>query len=262
MATVRNILTTDTLNNLEWSGNDKKTANIYSDFVFYPDTLPTFSEVYPTPEEFKIMYKASGGYFTSVYCNYVSNGNTRYTFSYKVNGLDAINLSIFKADGHLEINVRNSSLETPMDLNSVQFNVDFLDPRYTLTVVNGEPASIIDYASSIVNITANEAPEGQEFDKWTITDGPIEAIANIYNPSTSVHLINDDMTVTATYKATPTPPSDKSDLDFTFKEEFNYVVMLNRFCKVETKIIMNKPTDKSEDYKVSSVVVKVNGEEV
>ena len=124
MAT-KEILITEPLRGLSWSGNDKKTANVPAgyQFTFNTNFLPDFSEIYSKPEQFKIIYKDANGTDREVTCNYVSNGLTRYTFSYKIDN-DVINLSVFKSDGHLEINVRNEKLEYPMDLNSVEFTIN------------------------------------------------------------------------------------------------------------------------------------------
>ena len=69
--------------------------------------------------------------------------------------------------------------------------------KYTLTVTNGTGGG--HYAEGeTVNITANTAPAGQEFDKWTTSDSITFINANA--ASTSFIMIDKAVTVTATYK--------------------------------------------------------------
>jgi hypothetical protein len=51
-----------------------------------------------------------------------------------------------------------------------------------------------------VNISANAAPSGQTFDKWT---GDVSGVANVNNASTTYTMGSANATVTATYKALP-----------------------------------------------------------
>jgi len=72
--------------------------------------------------------------------------------------------------------------------------------KYTLTVTNGTGGG--HYAEGeTVNITANTAPAGQEFDKWTTSDSITFINANA--ASTSFIMIDKAVTVTATYKDLP-----------------------------------------------------------
>lgn len=162
----RTILKTIPLTDLVWSGNDKKTANVPagSDFEFYPRVLPTFTEQYDKPEEFTIYYRDEFSVMQPLTCNYVSNGATRYTFSYKLDN-DVINLSVFKSDGHLEINVRNAKLDIPMNLNQVEFQVQWrgqsfdapdywVDPEEAGTITG--PEVVYEGEEVVVEVLINE----------------------------------------------------------------------------------------------------------
>ena len=70
---------------------------------------------------------------------------------------------------------------------------------YTLTVSNGSGSGKY-VAGTTVTITANSAPSGKVFDKWTSTAG---TIANINNASTTFTMPASAATVKATYKDDP-----------------------------------------------------------
>ena len=70
---------------------------------------------------------------------------------------------------------------------------------YTLTVVSGTGGGIY-AAGAAVPITANAAPSGKVFDKWTATAG---ALANANSATTTFTMPAGAATVTATYKDAP-----------------------------------------------------------
>jgi len=71
---------------------------------------------------------------------------------------------------------------------------------HSLTVVNGTGDG--DYSEgSVVNISADEALDGQTFDTWS---GDIENIADVMSNQTTITMPGSDITVTATYKDLPT----------------------------------------------------------
>ena len=71
----------------------------------------------------------------------------------------------------------------------------------TLNVNNGLGGGTYP-ASSIVQITANAAPSGQVFDKWT---GDVSGVTNVNDANTYITLGNTNATVTATYRNLPMP---------------------------------------------------------
>ena len=69
---------------------------------------------------------------------------------------------------------------------------------YALTVTSGTGGG--NYTGgTVVNITANAAPEGQVFDKWTTSNGGTFANAN--SATTTFTMPENAVTITATYKA-------------------------------------------------------------
>lgn len=75
---------------------------------------------------------------------------------------------------------------------------------YTLTVTNGNGSG--SYESGVqVSITANSAPDGKVFDKWTTDNGGTFADAS--SASTTFTMPAKDVTITATYKDSGTPPT-------------------------------------------------------
>jgi hypothetical protein len=84
---------------------------------------------------------------------------------------------------------------------------------YALTVQNGTGSG--NYAAgTIVNITANTAPSGKVFDRWTTAAG---TIANATSATTTFTMPASTATVTATYKVDSTP-ADKSALNNRINE--------------------------------------------
>ena len=72
-------------------------------------------------------------------------------------------------------------------------------PTYTLTVNNGSGSG--NYAAgTVVTITANPAPTGEEFDQWT---GNTSGIADVNAASTTITMGTADATITATYRDLP-----------------------------------------------------------
>jgi uncharacterized protein (DUF2141 family) len=72
---------------------------------------------------------------------------------------------------------------------------------YLITVVSGSADKASAAAGETVTITANTAPTGKTFDKWTTTDGI--TIANENATGTTFVMIAQSVTVTATYKDLP-----------------------------------------------------------
>ena len=73
--------------------------------------------------------------------------------------------------------------------------------NYTLTVVNGVTPGTYS-AGTVVPISANTAPSGQVFDKWT---GDVAGIANVNDPKTTYTMGMANATVTANYRKLPDP---------------------------------------------------------
>lgn len=70
------------------------------------------------------------------------------------------------------------------------------NPTYTLTVTNGTGDGGYSEGAA-VNIVADAAPEGMEFDHWT---GDVANVINVNDPSTSITMPAGNITITAGYK--------------------------------------------------------------
>ena len=71
-------------------------------------------------------------------------------------------------------------------------------PKYDLYVINGQGSGQYAYNRK-VDITANPAPEGKEFDKWVVVEDTV-AVADITKPKTTITTKGVDGWVVATYK--------------------------------------------------------------
>lgn len=70
-------------------------------------------------------------------------------------------------------------------------------PKFQLTVNSGTGSGQYEQGQ-VVNIAANTAPAGQEFDRWT---GDVTVLADANSANTTVTMPNRSVTVTATYRA-------------------------------------------------------------
>ena len=80
---------------------------------------------------------------------------------------------------------------------------DIPQPMYTLTVTGGTGGGSYPQGT-VVNISANAAPAGQEFDRWT---GDVSGISNVNSANTTFTMGNANATVTATYRNATPPPT-------------------------------------------------------
>ena len=77
----------------------------------------------------------------------------------------------------------------------------FEEITYAVTVTGGTTDKAVAAEGETVTITAGTAPAGQEFDKWTTSDGV--SFANENNASTTFVMPSKAVAVTATFKALP-----------------------------------------------------------
>jgi hypothetical protein len=85
--------------------------------------------------------------------------------------------------------------------NGVTLNL----PTYTVTVVNGSGSGSY-VAGAQVSVTANAAPAGQTFDRWTTDAGG--SFLDAQSATTTFTVPANAVTITATYKTIPTNDSD------------------------------------------------------
>ncbi len=137
------------------------------------------------------------------YTNQVNNINLEGVQLTDPDGED--NFDIFTqrvtvSDGKLTLSAGNGASNAKVcyiDIDAVEG--DDMPMEYTLTVNSGIGDG--DYEESdVVNITADAAPAGQEFDMWT---GDVSGIADVNSEATSITMPGSDVTITATYKDLP-----------------------------------------------------------
>ena len=84
-------------------------------------------------------------------------------------------------------------------------------PTYPLTVNSGTGSGPYT-AGTLVTVTANAAPAGQQFAAWT---GNVSFLANSSSPTTTLTMPSQPVTITATYTASQTPPNQVTALSFS-----------------------------------------------
>ena len=120
----------------------------------------------------------------------LSGSGTTYTIA----------LTSISTQGNVTVNVANFgefTVTTPPQTVAVYKSAA---PTYTVTVNSGTGGGSFAEGAT-VNITANTAPDGKAFDKWTTSDGVTFANAN--NASTTFVMPKKAVTVTANYKNLP-----------------------------------------------------------
>jgi len=118
------------------------------------------------------------------------HGTVRYyTFDFTSKKINAYTYST--STNHYRTESKNQfSLDIPFSITTGN--------TYGLTVTNGTGSN--NYAAgTTVNITANAAPSGKAFDKWTINSGN-PTIANVSNATTTLTMPANAAQITATYK--------------------------------------------------------------
>ena len=150
------------------------------------DLVITFSEpmyIIPGTVKLNTMILSSGSGTWSL-------DNTVYTIPY--NGL---------SEGYYIVNItgfNDAAMNRMVDDSSNGFSTGAAPMMYTVTVVNGMAGSTSYAAGASVAITANAAPAGKMFDKWTSASGA--TFANTNSATTTFTMPGNTVTVTATYK--------------------------------------------------------------
>jgi hypothetical protein len=103
-----------------------------------------------------------------------------------------------------------------MPTGNATVTANYKDVLYTLTVTGGSGGGNYTYGESIT-LTANPAPAGQVFDKWTTTAG---TIADAYSATTTFTMPAGNVTVTANYKDAPKDPAPKDPEPPVEKKEY------------------------------------------
>jgi len=111
--------------------------------------------------------------------------------------------------------VQVNAATTVAAVNAVSVpTIDGLVRVYALTVSDGSGSGNYT-AGTTVTITANAAPSGKVFDKWTATAG---TLTNANGATTTFTMPAGTATVTATYKNEPTIPANKTALNNLINE--------------------------------------------
>lgn len=108
---------------------------------------------------------------------------------------------LWEGDNQYITDINNATTTLTMPAADVEVEAWFTQncgaPTYTLTVNSGSGSG--DYeATTVINIAANTAPAGQEFDQWT---GDVAQVNNVFASSTTFTMPSSVANVTATYKA-------------------------------------------------------------
>ncbi len=106
------------------------------------------------------------------------------------------NVVVQVTDGRLTISPGSGSSNPKISYVDIETTGTTAPPmEYTLTVSNGSGDGNYE-AGEVVNISADMAPSGQEFDRWT---GATAGVADVNDPTTTVTMPASNITVTATY---------------------------------------------------------------
>jgi hypothetical protein len=182
----------------KWTGDVANVANVNasSTSISMPAANATVSATYKAlpPDEYTLTVNSgsgSGSYVAGTTVNIVANAAPAGQEFDKWTG-DVANVA--------NVNASSTSISMPAANATVSATYKALPPdEYTLTVNSGSGSGSY-VAGTIVNIVANAAPSGQEFDKWT---GDVANVANVNASSTSISMPAANATVSATYKALP-----------------------------------------------------------
>ena len=91
--------------------------------------------------------------------------------------------------------VTSSSTTLTMPASDQEVTATYTDKTWTLMVNSGSgDGSYV--VATVVNIAADSAPSGQEFDQWT---GDVDTIADVYDGTTTITMPYADAEITATY---------------------------------------------------------------
>ena len=103
-----------------------------------------------------------------------------------------------------------------MPAKDVTVTATYKNAEYKVTVNNGKADKETAEMNQVVSITANAAPTGKVFDKWTGTD---VTFADANKATTTFKMPAKDVTVTATYKD-KTPVATQYDVDVTYGDAY------------------------------------------
>lgn len=113
-------------------------------------------------------------------------------------------------------NANNATITFTMPAKDVTVTATYKNAEYKVTVNNGKADKETAEMNQVVSITANAAPTGKVFDKWTGTD---VTFADANKATTTFKMPASNVTVTATYKD-KTPVATQYDVDVTYGDAY------------------------------------------
>ena len=132
--------------------------------------------------------------------------NYNYTEDTPIDVTSDVDLSGFDSSTAGEVTVTVSYTEGDVT-KTATFTVTIIVPTYTVTVNNGTGGGSYAEGAS-VKITANAAPEGQQFNKWTGADGLTFIDGSATTATATFTMPAEAVTLTATYSETGIIPGE------------------------------------------------------
>ena len=222
------------LSDYTFTGQDKKEATVNSKLINYTT---------PLEEANNYVYRVNGDSSQVYTCNYVLDGTSWVTFSYKVNDLDAISCKVNKSDNSTVITIRTNLVDVDVTNDILELFLSTTEPKSVdITgdshVTNYSYSPNVVYTGDTVTITA-DFEEGYKLDmieyfnganpEETATTKTLSFIAPSYK----------DLVINIMSKAdTPEPPTPTA-------EGFMYAIV--RFTNTKAvKLTYDKEADTVE----------------
>jgi serine/threonine protein kinase len=196
-----------------WIGNTNGIANVNSATTTYTmgNADATVTATYTTAQTTTCTISASAGSGGSISpsgsVTVVSGNNLSFTASPN----SGKEVDVWTLDGSIVQTGSNSYTVSRVTSNhSLSVSFKNTEPiTYTLTVNNGTGSGSYT-TGTVVNISANAAPSGQVFDKWTGSTGRITAVNSA---NTTFTMGNSDAIIQATYKQNQTTQTQQLEPD-------------------------------------------------
>jgi hypothetical protein len=110
-------------------------------------------------------------------------------------------------------------------MDKIELVEPYVPPLYTLTVNSGLGSGTYE-AGTVVNVGADAAPSGRQFDEWA---GDTNYLADADAPETTLAMPPDDAEITATYADIPSRPGDLDGNGFVGQADLD-IVLANWGC--------------------------------
>ena len=194
---------------VKWARNGSQSGISYAKGTntgFIPITGVTVNA--PAPTTCSVTFKYNNGQ-----PDWVQTVNAGSTADY---GMDPIRAGYTFAGWFADLGLTNAyNFNNPVTANITLYAkwTAVSSSTYSVTVISGTASPTSAAAGTTINITANAAPAGKVFDRWTSPSGV--TFVNATSTSTSFTMPSNAVTVTATYKDVstndPNPPSNNNN---------------------------------------------------